>query len=40
MCKSSLILKSTLELTSLIILKQRELNESKHIAVECRCLKI
>ena len=40
MCKSSLIFKSTLELPSLIILKQRELYESKYIAVECRCLKI
>ena len=31
-CKASLIFKSNLE--------QRELHESKHVAVECRCLKI
>ena len=35
-CKASLIFKSNLELA----LKQRELYESKHVAVECRCLKI
>ena len=40
MCKSSLIFKSSLELTLSIILKQRELYESKHVVVECRCLKI
>ena len=39
-CKTSLIFKSNLELALLIILKQRELYESKHVAVECRCLKI
>ena len=39
-CKASLIFKSNLELTLSIILKQRELYESKHVAVECRCLKI
>ena len=31
---------SNLELALSIILKQRELIESKHVAVECRCLKI
>ena len=31
---------SNLELTLSILLKQRELYESKHVAVECRCLKI
>ena len=39
-CKVSLIFKSNLELALSIILKQRELYESKHVAVECRCLKI
>ena len=39
-CKASLILKLNLELALSIILKQRELYESKHVAVECRCLKI
>ena len=39
-CKSSLIFKSNLELVLPIILKQIELYESKHVAVECRCLKI
>ena len=39
-CKASLIFKSNLELALSIILKQRELYESKLIAVECRCLKI
>ena len=39
-CKTSLIFKSNLELTISIILKQRKLYESKHVAVECRCLKI
>ena len=36
-CKASLIFKSNLELALSIILKQRELYESKHVAVECRC---
>ena len=40
MCKTSLIFKSNLELVLSIILKQRELYESKHFAVESRCLKI
>ena len=37
---ASLIFKSNLELALSIILKQRELHESKHVAMECRCLKI
>ena len=39
-CKASLIFKSNLELALSIILKQRELYESKHVAMECRCLEI
>ena len=39
-CKASLIFISNLELALSIILKQIELYESKHVAVECRCLKI
>ena len=39
-CKASLIFKSNLELALSITLKERELNESKHVAVECKCLKI
>ena len=39
-CKASLIFKSNLELALSIVLKQRELHESKHDPVECRCLKI
>ena len=39
-CKASWIFKSNLELTLSIILNQRELSESKHVAVQCRCLKI
>ena len=31
--------KLNLELALSIILKERELQESKHVAVECRCLK-
>ena len=38
--KASLNLMSNLELVLSIILKQGELYESKHLAVECRCLKI
>ena len=38
--KASLIFKSNLEFALLIILKERELFESKHVVVECRCLKI
>ena len=36
--KVFLIFKSNLDLS--IILKERELHESKHVAMECRCLKI
>ena len=39
-CNVSLIFRSNLVLTLSIILKQRELNEPKHVSVECRCLKI
>ena len=39
-CKASLIFNLNLELALSIILKERELYESKHVAVECRCLKI
>ena len=39
-CKASLIFKSNLELAWSIILKQRELYESKHVPEERRCLKI
>ena len=39
-CKASLIFKSNLELALSIILKKRDLYESKHVVVECRCLKI
>ena len=38
-CKASLIFKASLELPLSIILKERELYESKHVAVKCRCLK-
>ena len=38
--KASLIFKSNLELVWSIILKQRDLYESKHAVEECRCLKI
>ena len=39
-CTASLIFKLNLELALSIILKQRELYESKYVAVECRSLKI
>ena len=39
-CKASLIFKSDLESALSIVLKQRYLYESKHVVVECRCLKI
>ena len=39
-CKAFLVFKSNIELALSIILKQRELYESKHVEVECRCLKI
>ena len=38
-CKASLIFKSDFELALSIILKERDLYGSKHVAVECRCLK-
>ena len=38
-CKASLIFKSNLELALSTILKQSGLYESKHVAVERRCLK-
>ena len=40
MCKAALIFNSNLELALSIILKERELYESKHAVVDCRCLKI
>ena len=39
-CQTFLIFKSNLELALSIILKQRELYELNHVAMECRCLKI
>ena len=39
-CKAYLIFKSNLELALSILLKQREDYDSKHVAVECRCLEI
>ena len=39
-CKASLIFKSNLELVLSIVLKERELCKSKHVAVEYRSLKI
>ena len=39
-CKASQIFKSNLELVLSINLKQRELYESKHVVVGCRCLSI
>ena len=38
--KASLIYKLNLKLALSIILNERELYESKHVMVECRCLKI
>ena len=38
--EASLIFKSNLDLALSRILKQRELYESKHAAVDSRCLKI
>ena len=37
-CKASVIFKSNLELALSVILKERELHESKHVVLECRCL--
>ena len=39
-CTASLIFKSYIELALSIIFKERELCKSKHVDVECRCLKI
>ena len=39
-CKASLIFKSNLQLALSIILKQRELYESKNVVEECRCLQL
>ena len=39
-CKTSLTFKSNLGLALSIILNERGLYESKHVVVECRCLKI
>ena len=39
-CKASLIFMSNLEIALSVILKGRELYESKHVAVESKCLKI
>ena len=39
-CKVSLIFELNLELALSIILKERELYESKHVAVDCRCLQL
>ena len=38
--KASLIFKSYLRLPLSIILKPRELYDSKHVSVECKCIKI
>ena len=40
MCQDSLVFKSNLELALSIIIKERDIYESKHVVVECRCLKI
>ena len=39
-CKASLIFTPNIELALSIILKQKELYESKHVALDSRCLKI
>ena len=39
-CKASSVFKSNLDLALSIILNQRELYQSDHDAVECRCLKL
>ena len=39
-CKASLIFKSNLEFALSLILKQRQLCQSKHVGMECTCLKI
>ena len=38
-CKAFLIFQSNLELSLSVILKERELYESKHVVVKCTCLK-
>ena len=40
LCKASLTFKSNLELALSNALKERELYESTHVALECRCLNI
>ena len=39
-CKASLIFNSNLELALSIVLKHRELYESKHVSEDCRCFKL
>ena len=39
-CKASLIFKANFESALSIIFKERELYESKHVAVDCRSLKM
>ena len=39
-CKAVSIFKLHLELALSIILKERDLYESKHVVMECRCLKM
>ena len=39
-CHASLLFKTSLELALSVILKQRESYESKHVAMDCRSLKI
>ena len=39
-CKTFLIFNSNFELALSIILKERELSDSKYVAEECKCLKI
>ena len=39
-CKASLIFKSNLELALWVILKERELYESKHVIVECENMRL
>ena len=38
-CKASLLFKSNVVLVLSIILKERELKDSTHVVVECRCWK-
>ena len=39
-CKASLIFKSNLELALSIVVKERELHESKPVVMKCTCLNI